>query len=191
MPRTRDDTKVKAIFEATLRRVLKTGFNGLKMADVAKAARMATGTLYIYFKNKEELINQLYLQSKAAKVEQMMGAFNVSDDYETAFKKLWLRYLNLSLQEPERMIFIEQFTHSSYLAEKTKRQGDALLQPIEAFLQQGVRAGILRKIPVSLMVGQLLGPVNEIVKLHYHKQLKMTPALQQQAFQMAWNSVKA
>ena len=45
MSRPKDETKIEAIFEATLKLVQKSGFNGLKMADVAKAAGMATGTL--------------------------------------------------------------------------------------------------------------------------------------------------
>ncbi len=61
MPRSKDETKVIAIFDATLSVVMKTGFNGLKMADVAKKAGLATGTVYLYFKNKEALINALYL----------------------------------------------------------------------------------------------------------------------------------
>ncbi|MBK7429323.1 MAG: helix-turn-helix transcriptional regulator [Saprospiraceae bacterium] len=39
---------------------MKSGYTDLRMADVAKEAGMATGTLYIYFKNKEELINTLF-----------------------------------------------------------------------------------------------------------------------------------
>jgi AcrR family transcriptional regulator len=49
MSRPRDENKIEVIYEATLKLVLETGFNGLKMADVAKAANLATGTLYIYF----------------------------------------------------------------------------------------------------------------------------------------------
>ena len=47
MARPKDENKINTIYEATLKLVLKTGFNGLKMADVAKAAKLATGTLNI------------------------------------------------------------------------------------------------------------------------------------------------
>ncbi|NOS90748.1 MAG: TetR/AcrR family transcriptional regulator, partial [Cyclobacteriaceae bacterium] len=107
MARPKDESKIDAIYESTLRLVLQTGFNGLKMADVAREAKLATGTLYIYFKNKEVLINELYYHLKKSKVTQMMSVFDPSESFPVAFKKLWLNYFTISLNEPERMKFIE------------------------------------------------------------------------------------
>jgi len=191
MPRVRDDSKIDAIFNATLKLVLKTGFNGLKMADVAKAAKVATGTLYIYFKNKEQLINQLYLEIKTAKMKKLMQAYDARKPYAAVFKDLWLEYLHISLQEPEKMIFIEQFTHSSYLSGQVKKQADKLLASLEQFIQEGIKSKLVKELPVQLILGQLLGPINEMVKLHHDQRIKMTASLQQRAFEMAWQSVKA
>jgi hypothetical protein len=44
---------------------------------------------------------------------------------------------------------------------------------------------------VELLLSQLLGPINETVKLHYDQTLKITPSLKEELFQMAWNSIKA
>jgi len=191
MARPRDENKIEAIYEATLRLVLKTGFNGLKMADVAKAAKLATGTLYIYFKNKEVLINELYFHLKKSKTAKMLEAFDPNDSFSDAFKKLWFNYLTISLAEPERMQFIEQFTHTSYLTKKTKQQSDQLLKPLEDFLSIGIKQGLVKKLPVELLLSQLLGPIYETVKLHYDQTLKITPSLKEELFQMAWNSIKA
>ena len=45
-----------AIFEATMAVLGEHGFEGLRMDRVAKAAEVSTGTLYNYFKNKDELL---------------------------------------------------------------------------------------------------------------------------------------
>jgi AcrR family transcriptional regulator len=190
MARTRDEGKIEAIYEATLDLVLKTGFNGLKMADVAKAARLATGTVYIYFKNKDVLINQLFLHVKGEKTAKFMAAFNPAEPFELSFKTLWFRYLDLSLQEPERMLFIEQFAHTSYLTKKTKSEGDAMLEPLTRFLQRGIDERKLRNLPVSLLISQLLGPIYEMVKLEKEGSQKLTTSQKQSLFEMAWNSVK-
>ena len=68
MPRVKDESKIEAIYNATLALVLKSGFAELNMAAVAKEAGIATGTIYTYFKNKETLINQLFLHLKEEKV---------------------------------------------------------------------------------------------------------------------------
>ncbi len=191
MARPRDESKIEAIYEATLKLVLETGFNGLKMADVAKAAHLATGTLYIYFKNKEVLINELYYHLKKNKTLKILEVFNPKDTFSMAFKKLWMNYLNISLAEPERMKFIEQYTHTSYLTKKTKLQGDQLLKPLEEFLVSGIKQGLVKKLPAQLLLSQLMGPINESVKLHYDQTLRITPSLKEELFQMAWNSIKA
>lgn len=190
MARPRDENKIETIYEATLKLVLETGFNGLKMADVAKAAKLATGTLYIYFKNKEVLINELYFHLKKNKTLKMLEVFDAHDSFQVAFKKLWMNYFNISLAEPERMKFIEQFTHTSYLTKKTKQQSDLLLRPLEDFLANGIKQGLIKKLPVQLLLSQLIGPINESVKLHYDKTLKITPIMKEELFHMAWNSIK-
>lgn len=191
MARPRDESKIEAIYEATLKLVLETGFNGLKMVDVAKAAKLATGTLYIYFKNKEVLINELFFHLKKNKTLKLLEVFDARDSFQVAFKKLWMNYLNISLAEPERMKFIEQFTHTSYLTKKTKQQSDLLLKPLEDFLADGIKQGLIKKLPVELLLSQLMGPINESVKLHYDQTLKITPTLKEELFHMAWNSIKA
>jgi AcrR family transcriptional regulator len=190
MARPKDDSKIEAIYDATLKLVLETGFNGLKMADVAKEAKLATGTLYIYFKNKEVLINELYYHLKKSKTLKVLEVFDSKDDYEVSFKKLWTNYLTISLAEPERMKFIEQFTHTSYLTKKTKQQGDELIKPLEDFLKLGISKGLIKKLPVELLLSQLMGPIIESVKLHYENTLRITNSLKEEMFQMAWNSIK-
>jgi AcrR family transcriptional regulator len=190
MSRPRDENKIEVIYEATLKLVLETGFNGLKMADVARAAKLATGTLYIYFKNKEVLINELYFHLKKNKTLKMLEVFDATDPFLIVFKKLWMNYLNISLAEPERMKFIEQYTHTSYLTKKTIQQSDQLLKPLEDFLSSGITLGLIKKLPVQLLLSQLMGPINESVKLHYNQTLKITSRLKEELFEMAWNSIK-
>ncbi len=189
MARPKDERKIEAIFEATLTLVLKTGFNGLKMADVANAAGLATGTLYIYFKNKDVLINELFLTLKKAKTSKLLAVYHPEDSFEEAFRKLWFNYLTISLNEPERMIFIEQFTHTSHLTKKTKQQSDKLVEPLKTFLQIGIQKKIIRKLPTDLLLSQLMGPIYEIVKLETDGTHKLTKTQQEVLFEMAWNSL--
>lgn len=190
MARPKDDRKIHAIYEATLKLVLKTGFTGLKMADVARAAQLATGTLYIYFRNKDVLINSLFLHLKKVKTTAVLNAYRPSDGFEDAFRKMWFTYLELSLREPERMLFIEQFAHTSYLTPKTKKQSDLLLEPLATFVQQGIRQKKLRNLPVDMVLSQVLGPIYEMVKLETAGTLKLSSAQKQALFEMAWQAVR-
>ena len=60
----RDDKKTEQIYCATLQLVKEHGLAGITMSDIAQAAKIATGTLYIYFSGKDELINDLFKECR-------------------------------------------------------------------------------------------------------------------------------
>lgn len=70
MAREKDYSKIDKIFEATLRIVYEKGFAGIKLTDVARLSGIAIGTIYLYFKDKDDLISQLYqyIQRKRSKM---------------------------------------------------------------------------------------------------------------------------
>lgn len=72
MARVKDPAKIDRLFEAALHHVLETGYAGLKMAEVAREAGVATGTIYTYFGGKADLINQLYRHLKQQKRERVL-----------------------------------------------------------------------------------------------------------------------
>ncbi|TAE56578.1 MAG: TetR/AcrR family transcriptional regulator [Bacteroidetes bacterium] len=190
MPKPRDEMKVGQIYQAALKVVLQEGFAGLKMKDVAQAAGLATGTLYIYFAHKEDLINALFVHLKQAKTHQVLSTYDPGDPFPVTFKKLWFSFFEISLREPERMIFIEQFARSPYLSAETKAQGDQMLKPVEDILAWGIRQHIIVDLPTSLLVSQIMGPIFEMVKQHYDGKLEITPQLMENCFSMAWNSLR-
>ena len=48
--------KKQSILDASLKLFVENGFHGTSTAEIAKTAEVATGTLFHYFKTKEELI---------------------------------------------------------------------------------------------------------------------------------------
>jgi len=56
---TRSQGKRRAILEATIRVLREQGLGGLKVEDVARAAEIGKGTVYLYFRDKRELLKAL------------------------------------------------------------------------------------------------------------------------------------
>src|SRR5438445_7730743 len=55
--RLKDEQKIDLVFTSTLTLVGQVGLVGLTMPLIAKQSGVAIGTLYIYFKNKDDLIH--------------------------------------------------------------------------------------------------------------------------------------
>lgn len=190
MARLKDESKIELIYEVTLRRVLQQGISGLRMADVAGDAGLAAGTLYVYFKSKEELISSLYLYLKRAKTDALLQLYVPGEGFVITFRKIWYGYFRRVLKHPEVMIFMEQYQRSSFMTANTRRESDRMLEPLENLLRQGIAEQIIKDIPVALLLSQLMGAIHEMVKLQLDNELKITQKVMDQCYTMAWDSVK-
>jgi AcrR family transcriptional regulator len=188
--REKDPNKLEAIFKATLKLVLREGFTALKMSDVAKEAGIATGTIYVYFESKEDLINQLYLELKKRNAEEFLKGYNAKAPFMACFEKVWHNYVRAQLQEPEAAAFLEQYYRSPYLQESVKKETDKMLQPVFDLLERGKEERLVKDVPTELLVIQLSGAIGELVRWHVNGQIKANPSLINKAFELAWDSIK-
>ncbi|HGP5030918.1 TPA: TetR family transcriptional regulator VexR, partial [Vibrio cholerae O1] len=76
--------------------IAEQGFQGLSMHKVAKAANMATGTIYRYFRDKDHLLIEvrLHVSQKIAEAVQA----NLRDDMslQERFRTMWLNIWTLA-----------------------------------------------------------------------------------------------
>jgi AcrR family transcriptional regulator len=102
-PATLDEESAKRrqIIEGARAVFLAQGFDAASMNDIARAAGVSKGTLYVYFKHKEELFEAIVTQECEAQAE---GIFNLDPndhDVETVLTRLGNAYVNF-LCRPEK-----------------------------------------------------------------------------------------
>lgn len=190
MARPKDAHKIELIYKAALNLVVKIGYVKLKMSDVAKEAGVATGTLYIYFNNKEDLINKLYLHLKQQKIKEIVRGYDPKDAFFSGFKRIWHQYLAESSREPQQMMFLEQYARSPYLHTETKQKTESLLAPIGELLVAGQQQGMVKNVPIDILMGYLVGAVHEIVKIHFDKNESISQATIDACFEMSWHCIR-
>lgn len=190
MPRHKDSGKITAIHQATLELVIKNGFVGLKMADVAQRSGMATGTLYVYYKSKEELVADVFLLTKHKIVAVLLKPSHKSSTFFETFKKMWMAYFTYCFKHPQQMLFCEQFIYSGYIPDALIQKTEAMLKPLDEFIRLGQQNGILKPGDVELIKAQIQGSIHETIKMLVRQQKKATPSLLHTCFDMAWDSVK-
>ena len=100
------------------------------MGSVAKEAGVATGTAYVHYESKEELVFATYLELKAELGEAVLAGFDPGSGPEEIWRHvLTAAYEHLS-EEPERARFLTQLEESPYYEEAHARliaSGDALV----------------------------------------------------------------
>src|ERR1051325_5552060 len=80
--RRRKDARPNEILEAALACFTERGFANTRLDDVARRAGVTKGTLYLYFRNKEELFEAVVRQSLVPYIEALEAA--VGDASEPA-----------------------------------------------------------------------------------------------------------
>ena len=90
--RYRDEAKQNAVIEATVKLVNQIGFAATSTAKIAKEANVSSATIYIYYKNKEDLLVSTYVDIKKKMGEAFLKDFDdslpIRDILKTALSNL-------------------------------------------------------------------------------------------------------
>ena len=96
-----DTAKRRQILDGARAVFLAQGFEGASMNDIAKAAGVSKGTLYVYFKDKEELFGAIVLLECAGQAEGIFDLDPKDPDVAGALTRLGVAYINF-LCRPEK-----------------------------------------------------------------------------------------
>ena len=68
--------KRDALIEATIKLVNNNGFHATPMSKIAKMANVSPATIYLYFENKQDLVNKTYIEVKAEYTKYAFATYN-------------------------------------------------------------------------------------------------------------------
>jgi TetR/AcrR family transcriptional regulator, multidrug resistance operon repressor len=191
--RTKDETKVQLILTTALKMVARVGLTGLKMSDLAKEAGVATGTVYIYFEDKNQLIRELYLYLMHVSTSDLTQQITETDPLKIKIKKIARNYLDDNIKNPEYGAFLEQYFRSPYFHEddSTKVEEEIALQPIYQLVVEGQRQSLIKEADPELLVTLVCGMLNEMAKVAIYTQKPITPAEWELTFSVLWDGIRS
>jgi TetR/AcrR family transcriptional regulator, repressor of fatR-cypB operon len=188
--RCKDESKFHAIYKATLSLVKERGLAGITMGDISKEASIATGTLYIYFKNKDELIRGLFTECRQKSARHYFEGLESSLSFEDRMKKLFHNIIYFKMRHFEISAFLEQTSHSPYVHITDLKKKQKAMQPLFDLINEGIEKNKLKDIDIELVVSYLSGIVNELVKRAYFANRKLTDAVISEVYEMFWDGIK-
>lgn len=159
----RDPKKIKSINKEALRLIVEEGFDGFSMQKVAKAANVSPATLYIYFENKEDLINQLYNDIHASFVFKSLENFDVHSTFREGLWCQWKNRLSFIKKEPLAFSFLEQFRHSPLIQHDCVRRYE-FKDAMRTFLQNCVERGEISPLPPEVFWSVAYAPFYSLIK---------------------------
>lgn len=186
----RDDKKIEQVFSATLKLVAEMGVAGVTMRQIAKEARIATGTLYIYFKDKVELINALFEDCRTSSVNIYFKGYKEDDPFKTSFRKIWGNIFRHRIDNFDEAVFIEQCYHSPFITESKKEMSLHLLKPFYNLMERGKKEKAIKELDTFLLLIFMVGSITEVIKYTKYSNKKITEDIVENAFGICWDGLK-
>jgi AcrR family transcriptional regulator len=187
MARPRSDDKRNAILAAAVEVIAEQGL-GAPTARIAKLARVAEGTLFTYFSNKDELLNQLYLELKLEMRDVMLAAYPRSKSVKERVRHIWQRYVDWGVGHPHQRKALAQLAVSERISGKTRTAAEQAMGELGTILDESIAAGMLHDYPRDF-VAAVLGSLAETSIAFMAREPAQAQRYSALGFEVFWHAV--
>lgn len=187
---SRKAQKEQQIFDASLALIEQVGLAGVSMEAIARKAKMATGTVYIYFKSKEELLNALYLHTKLIFAQSILKPCAPGAPVRLCFQQVCMDYMRYLMQHSAELVFMHQFGNSAYLSEAVKDTTLQYIQPLFRLMEKGKEELLLKELDTLYMIAFLNGTMSSVAGQLKNSGKRVTEKDFALAASLCWDALK-
>ncbi|MEK4222813.1 TetR/AcrR family transcriptional regulator [Bacillus sp. FSL W8-0116] len=161
----RNKPKYHQIIDAAVITIAENGYHQTQVSKIAKQAGIADGTIYLYFKNKEDILISLFQEKMANFIEKIK---EVIAGKQTAAEKIFMMIENhfRILSQNPKLAVVTQLELRQSNQELRRRINNVLkeyLDFIEQILREGVESGEFAPDLDTRLARQILfGTIDEI-----------------------------
>jgi len=172
--------KRELILRAATRVFARNGYFNSKVADIARAAEVADGTVYLYFKSKEEILHSIFDQNMAAAIAAGRELIKELADPREKLRRIARLHLErLGADRELAVVFQVELRGSTKFMEEFSAAGFAeYLDLLCKIIEQGQRSRVFRKDLNAKVVAKILfGALDEMATnwIISHRNYKLEP----------------
>jgi TetR/AcrR family fatty acid metabolism transcriptional regulator len=147
MTGTRRETKRQRILDAAVVEIARHGYYGTTVSSIARRAGVADGTIYLYFKNKEEVLVSIFQRAMRRFIEAAARIVNAEGGAEEKLRHVITLHLGLLGENRDlAVIFQVEFRHTLHVLELLSRSGIRdYLALIARVIEEGKRDATFRR----------------------------------------------
>ena len=155
----------------------KKGLGGTSIQQIAKHAELGVGTIYFYYRSKEELFAALQQEGLEELQDQVKAAGARGKTPTDRLNKIALAYLRFSEEHKDYFDIINNFLASPEeiftpeLKIQVDQQGNRILQQVEEVIREGIQDGLFKKVHARRISIMLWGTLHGLIQF---KKMKNT-----------------
>jgi TetR/AcrR family fatty acid metabolism transcriptional regulator len=163
--RTQVADKREAILRAATKVFAESGYFNSKVADVAKVAGVADGTVYLYFKSKEEILRSIFDRGVTEVLSEARAIISEESDARERLRRIARLHLErLGADRDLAIVFQVELRGSTKFMEEFSAAGFAeYLRLIRDAFEEGQRAGVFRRgLNAKIVAKVFFGALDEM-----------------------------
>jgi AcrR family transcriptional regulator len=187
--RPKSEDKKHAILDAATRLFAERGLAAAPTSEISKRAGIAEGTLFTYFRTKDDLINSLYREIKLELADAMMSDFPRKKNVRARLRHVWDRYVKWGIANPRQRKVLAQLQVSELLTKVSRDAGSAPFVEFQTMIRDAIAQRIFRNdLPEELISKSLAVLVEATIDLTALNPSK-AKEYRDSGFQMFWAGV--
>jgi len=164
--RARDEHKEAIVKEKALEMLVIQGFDGFSMQKLAKAASVSPATLYIYYKDKDDLIVRLGIDEGRKMTDATFFKFDPSMSFDQGMRVQWKNRSSYWLQNPISARYVEQIKHSPYREKVVETMSAEFKEVMGQFVRNAVINKELVQVSIETYWTIAFAPLYNLLRFH-------------------------
>lgn len=161
----RDPGKPQQIIDAAIRVFARAGYYNSRVSDIAREAGIASGTIYLYFKTKDEILVTLFREKMAEWVAFVRREIATEPDAVAKVRRLVALHFAVLERDPDlaEVVQVELRQGHKFFRGASAHEVSAYFDLIGSVLHEGVAAGRFRRdLPIKVAIKVLFGAMDQV-----------------------------
>jgi TetR/AcrR family fatty acid metabolism transcriptional regulator len=161
----RDPDKPQQIIEAAVRVFARKGYYNSRVSDIAREAGIAAGTIYLYFRTKDDILVTLFREKMAQFVGSLRKAIADEPDAVAKLSRLIRLHFEMLEEDPQlaEVVQVELRQGQKFFRGASTHEIASYFALITSVLEEGVAEGRFRaELPVKVATKALFGAMDQM-----------------------------
>ena len=167
--RGRDLNKVDLVKLNAMELLVRTGFEGFTMNKLAKECKISVATLYIYYKDKDDLILQIGMEEGKRMSDIMLENFDPEVSFEEGLRQQWKNRAKCMLENPVSARFLELLRSSSYQEQISNCIARNFKPTLGKFMHNAINRGEINPMSLDVYWSVAFAPLYNLIHFHNEK----------------------
>jgi len=187
--RPKDEDKVGRIYRAAIKVINLDGFQGCSMTKIATEADLSPATIYLYFENKEDMIDKIFLHLKSKMGNSYFDQESELSPSKGTFRTLWLNHYQYIIDNQEEYNFLENFSNCPLIHHIEKENRHDYCSAFEKLFEQSKTAKLIQPMQNDIIYSLLFAPISNMVKKSISTGTTLSTNELIQIFDASWKAV--